>query len=305
MTKGENKPRLTPLQVCYVVDDVAQATQFCESALGWGPFNQFTAEVESASYRDWSGSKRVDVALGMAGAVQIELMHIHDGEDPVATFQSHYGTGIQHLGIHCKDRDEAIAFLNSVGSPTNEVSEYPGIRFAFMDTPTGEGMFELVCPTESFASSEVSGGTSVDSAAANSTGNTVRRVTIATEDIVGCVNFYASAFGWQDVRVDEVSYVFDGEEYTARRTRAQAGLLEFEFVQPAADDNSPYSQHLARGGHGIVHAGVAMDAGSLAGQAAQFPGAGLRGQWLDTGEAFSLHSWQGGPHSLQFYAAAA
>ena len=304
MTEKDNRPpRLSPIQVCYIVDDVAEAVAVCETALGWGPFNHFTAEVESASYRDWSGSKRVDVALGMAGAVQIELMHIHKGEDPVATFQSHYGTGIQHLGIHCKDRDQAIAFLNSVGSPTNEISEYPGIRFAFMDTPTGEGMFELVCPTDTFESSEVSGGTATDSAASNSTGNLVKRVTIATNDIVGCVNFYASAFGWQDVRVDEASYQVEGQEYAARRSRAAAGLLEFEFVEPASDSSCPYRQHLARGGHGIVHAGVAIDGEAVESlrRAKQTVGAGLSGQWLDTEEAFTLHSWEGGLNSLQFY----
>ena len=77
-------PRLYPAQVCFVVDDVDAAVEECIATFGWGPFHRFTAPVSEARYRDWTGPKKTDVALGMAGAVQVELIHVHAGGTRVA-----------------------------------------------------------------------------------------------------------------------------------------------------------------------------------------------------------------------------
>ena len=44
------RPKLSPQQVCFVVDDVSAAVQRCEKEFAWGPFYQFTAPVENAVY---------------------------------------------------------------------------------------------------------------------------------------------------------------------------------------------------------------------------------------------------------------
>ena len=137
-------PRLHPAQVCFVVDDVDAAVDEGVASFGWGPFHRFTAPVAEAHYHDWTGSKRTDVALGMAGSVQVELIHVHKGHDTVEAYQARYGTGLQHLGISCRDREQALAALAEIGGGVDDQGEYPGIRFAFVDTPTGPGMFELL-----------------------------------------------------------------------------------------------------------------------------------------------------------------
>ena len=65
-------PRLHPVQVCFVVDDVEAAVAECADRFGWGPFHQFSAPVPEARYHEWVGAKETDVALGMAGGVQVE-----------------------------------------------------------------------------------------------------------------------------------------------------------------------------------------------------------------------------------------
>ncbi len=287
--------RLTPMQVCYIVDDVAATVAFCEQVFGWGPFNQFTAEVDSAEYRVWRGAKRIDVALGMAGKVQIEFMHIHQGQDPVAVYQSHYGTGIQHLGIHCGDRELGIAYLEQRGAVVNEVNEFPGIRFAFMDVLTGDAMFELVSPTQEFEHSVVSDNANTeDKEKQIKLQCAVDRVSIAAESIDKAVEFYASVFHWQNPVIENAVLDIEGEKFNAKRARNRAGLLEIELIEPEINSSCPYRQHLQRGGHGIVHASCAandFDTTRLV--------HGVSGRWLDTEESFSLHSWQGGPCSLQ------
>ena len=293
------------MQVCYVVDDVAAAVDFCQQQFGWGPFNQFTAEVESAQYRDWQGSKRVDVALGMAGKVQIELMHIHQGEDPVATFQSRFGRGVQHIGIHCSDRDKCIRYLESRGAVINEVNEYPGIEFAFMDIPDGEALFELVSPTQDFGASVVSGGgassTSQDSD--KTTLLPVNRVTIATEDIAALSEFYASVFGWKQINIDDTLLAIEGDEMPVKRSLQRAGTLEFEFIQPGHHAACPYRQHLNAGRGGVVHAACRSNSASMRNTNKSLDknfDKIITGEWLASGERFQLLSWAGGEHSLQF-----
>ena len=172
-------PRLHPAQVCFVVDDVDAAVEDCISAFGWGPFHRFTAPVDEAHYRDWAGSKETEVALGMAGDVQVELIHVCEGQDTVASYQSRYGTGFQHLGISCRDREQAVEALQSIGARVDDQGEHPGIRFAFMDTPTGPGMLELLQATGDTPAP----GESEKSAAAN--GATEFRATAAPDVNIG------------------------------------------------------------------------------------------------------------------------
>lgn len=283
-------PKLRPAQVCFVVDDVATAVDECVARFGWGPFHQFSAPVSEARYRDWSGPKRTDVALGMAGAVEVEMIHVHEGHDTVEAYQSRYGVGFQHLGIHCRDREAALHALGSLGAKCDDVNQYPGIRFAFVDTPTGPGMFELLQAT---GDTPPPGDDVARSMERPTPAVTLDGATIATDDIDAALAFYAPAFGWSDIAVETCTLRFSGHESRVRRARGQAGLLSLELVEPTPGSHYPYARHLARRDHGLVHAGGVA--------ARAFPGedTALDCEWLEDGDPFALVSWAGGLGSLQ------
>ncbi|MCY4426144.1 MAG: VOC family protein [Halieaceae bacterium] len=288
---GASPPDLQPRQVCFVVDNVSTAVAFCRQRFGWGPFHQFKAPVAAAAYRDWTGEKLTEVALGMAGAVQVELLRVHYGRDTTADYQAEYGAGLQHLGIHCRSRDTALAHLVSLGAKVNEVNEYPGVRFAFVDVPTGPGMFEILQPTEEMASNagiSSSGKPRVDS----NTLFDIDRATIVTADMDKALAFYAAAFGWSNPAAARATLRHAGKLSSARRHIGKAGKLRLEIIEPHGNGDDPYSGHLRRGSHGLIHAGGEAGGVLPAGEA-------FRGEWLETGESFALYDWPGGERSLQ------
>ncbi len=288
---GDAAPLLHPRQVCFVVEDVPAAVQFCEETLGWGPFYQFKASVPDACYKDWSGEKLTEVALGMAGKVQVEFLHIHRGRDTTADYQAQYGTGFQHLGIHCESRDEALTYLESLGATVNELNEYPGIRLAFVDVPTGPGMFEILQPTAEMADNDGISG----SRKANDSDRAlfdVDRATMVTRDIESALAFYASAFGWDSPTAATATLRYGDKETCVRRYIGDAGTLQLELIQPNVNSDDPYAAHLRRGDHGLIHAGGVFNGGLPAGEARS-------GEWLETGESFTLYDWAGGERALQ------
>lgn len=286
-------PRLHPAQVCFVVDDVDAAVDECVTTFGWGPFHRFTAPVAEAQYRDWSGPKKTDVALGMAGGVQVELIHVHEGRDTVERYQTRYGAGFQHLGISCKDREQAIAALAEIGGVVDDQGEHPGIRFAFIDTPTGPGMFELLQEDGDTPPP----GASEKKIAAGGEGPKLRvavdRATIVTSNLDRAFAFYARAFRWEDVEIKAANLRIGAENSSLRRARGPAGQLEFELIEPRAGEDNPYTRHLARGDHGLVHAGGMSVVNDLP------QGALLEAEWLEDGEVFGLYDWSGGAGSIQ------
>ena len=284
-------PGLYPIQVCFVVDDVPSAVAECEERFGWGPFDQFSAPVAEARYHGWSGSKLTDVALGMAGAVQVELIHVHEGRDTVGVYQEAYGPGFPHLGIHCRDRDHAIAALETMGGRLDDQTEHEGIRIAFIDVPSGPGMFELLQPTEAAAPPGRRERPN------ERTGSAPPRVEIDRATIVDAqfdeaLRFHSNAFGWSDVVAEERTLRFGGETARLRRARARAGKLVLELIEPLPESRDPYTQHALRGDHGLVHAGGSAPVGFAAA-----PGL-LECEWLEDGERFTIHDWAGGPGTL-------
>lgn len=286
------QPRLHPQQVCFVVDDVSAAVEFCQQQLGWGPFYQFKAPVEDARYKQWRGEKLTEVALGMAGGVQVEFLHVYKGRDTTADYQAEYGRGFQHLGIHCHSRDDALAYLESLGAVVNEQNEYPGIRFAFVDVPTGPGMFEILQPTAELADNEGISTSRKSDSATSSPLFKVDRATIVSRDIDNTLAFYAAAFGWESPTANRCTLRHGDKQTTAQRYLGQAGALQLEFIQPTEDSDDPYSAHLRRGAHGLIHAGGVLDAAPPEGDA-------LDGEWLESGESFALYNWLNIEHSFQ------
>ncbi len=282
-------PKLLPSQVCFVVDDVPAAAAECNRRYGWGPFHHFTVRVPDAHYLDWSGVRVNDVALGMAGGVQVELVHVHEGREPIADYQTRYGRGFQHLGIACRSRDAALERLLPLGAKVSQLNEHEGIRIAFVDVPTGLAMFELLqFPPRG------EGDPGIESSSRPSSGEVfaLDRATIVTPDLEGALRFFAGAFGWEHPRPRIETLRYGNATTRLQRYMGRAGVLELELVEPERGGRDPYAAHLARGEHGLIHAG-----GALAG--ASLPGGGLECEWLERGEVFTLHDWAGGRAALQ------
>jgi catechol 2,3-dioxygenase-like lactoylglutathione lyase family enzyme len=283
--------RCTPSQVCFVVDDVAAAADACEKRFGWGPFHRFSARVLDAEYKGWRGVRATDVALGMAGRVQVELIHVHEGRDAIADYQAEYDSGFQHVGVSVRDRDAALRHLEALGATADSLLEYEDLRIAFVDTPTGKAMFELLQPKKKPGEGEA---VSRRGRAQRPDCLALDRATVATPDLDAALAFYAAAFGWEGLRPERLTLDVAGRRSTARRVLGRAGALDLELIEPEPGAADPYSLHLARGAHGLVHAGgPATSAVSL--------GAGLECEWVGTGERFSLHEWAGGPRALQLH----
>jgi catechol 2,3-dioxygenase-like lactoylglutathione lyase family enzyme len=281
---------LFPTQVCFMVDDVRRAAEECVARFGWGPFRHFTADVPDSHYRGWCGRRHNDVALGMAGRVQVELLHVHEGRAAISAYQDEYGRGFQHLGIACRSREAALERLESLGAALDERNEFGGTRFAFVDVPTGPAMFELLDHEgeEPGRSPEI---------AAEGSGREayvlgVDRATIVTADIEASLRFYSQAFGWEDARAEPQTLRHGRGTSRMQRFVGHAGWLDLELVEPAEAAEDPYSRHRARGPHGLVHAG------GLRPEGFDEP-ASVECEWLETGERFALHDWAAGPRSLQ------
>ncbi|MBW2422852.1 MAG: VOC family protein [Deltaproteobacteria bacterium] len=281
---------LFPTQVCFMVDDVQRAAEECVARFGWGPFRHFTADVPDSHYRGWCGRRHNDVALGMAGRVQVELLHVHEGRAAISDYQAEYGRGFQHLGIACGSREAALERLEALGASLDESNEFGGTRFAFVDVPTGPAMFELL-------DHEGEEPGRLREATAEETESGVRvlgldRATIVTADIDSSLRFYAQAFGWEDARAEPQTLRHAAGTSCMRRFVGHAGWLDLELVEPAGTAEDPYSRHRARGPHGLVHAGGPSPEGFAASSSVEY-------EWLETGERFALYDWAGGPGSLQ------
>jgi len=278
--------RLYPRQTCFVVEDVEEAVAEASRRFGWGPFSTFTATFEEVEYRGTVANRVNDVALGMAGAVQVELVHVHEGFDCISAYQKRYGRGFQHLGIGCRSREAAVEKLESLGARLDELNDYSGVKIGFVDVPTGPGMFELLQPTSKEA------GPRGEEALHEVAGPVVEldRATIVTANMERDLKFYAGAFGWKDISAETQTLRCGQREFRLRRVCGRAGLLEFELVEAVRGGGDPYSAHLAHRDHGLVHAGAIETKSDSVTKTYE---------WLEAGESFELYDWAGGEGSLQ------
>lgn len=294
------------MQMCFVVEDVSATARSCEAAFGWGPFEEFTADVPEASYRDWSGRKRTRVALGWAGSVQVELIHVDEGQDSVEAYQSRYGMGFQHLGVSCRSRDDALAMLESLGAQRAELLEYEALRIAFVDLPTGPAMFELL---ETVAAPDKQ-RVSPEKPSAVAPTLPLDRATLVTRDLDACLLFFGAALGWEAPVAEKATLRSALGDTEMRRYLGRAGAMTLELIEPVPGARDPYSAHLARGDHGLVHAGGALrgtapsarPAGGLAEIVDPERAGALAGEWLETSERFTLVDGVAGASSLQIRA---
>ena len=283
-----SRARLLPSQCCFVVDDVRAVAEACEARFGWGPFHHFRTDVPEAHYRGWTGRRVTDVALGMAGRVQVELVHVHQGREPIAEYQDRYGTGFQHLGVGCRSIEGGLARLEPLGASVAERNEHEGIGIAFVDLPMGPAMFELL---QFPPKGEGDPGIEASATSTRAPRFALDRATVVTDDMDACLAFFSAVFDWEGAAPERHTLRYGASSSEHRRHLGRAGMLTLELVEARPGGDDPYAAHLARGDHGLVHAG-GVATGELS-------GASLDCAWQETGERFALHDWAAGPRTLQ------
>ncbi len=296
-------PKLTAYQACFIVEDVPRALQFCEEMLGWGPFQHFRIPLEHAEYRGWSGPKLNEVALGMAGSSQVELMHVHQGQDSMQQYQRDMGTGLQHIGVLCHSTTDAVAHLSALGAEVDDSRQYGDITFSFINSSLGPALLELLERGERGLPTQESMARDMEELTAQRTLNTrlaPDRVTLAVADIAEASRFLGETFSAHREIIDDCLRIRGSngaiEELLCKRCIVPGGVLEFELVQPMRPGNDPYSRHLRRasahGNHALVHIGGHTTDLAL-------PGPTISGEWRERAEHFLLCSGPDERCSLQ------
>lgn len=137
-------------QVGIVVRDLEKSMKHYATVLGVGPWEVMTLDDSffvEPTYRGRPAKHRFKVALGMSGAMQIELIQPVDGESIYADFLNEHGEGLHHLGhIRVEDLPRAIKEFEKQGAPCIQGGRLPdGGGYAYMDTTASLGVItELI-----------------------------------------------------------------------------------------------------------------------------------------------------------------
>jgi len=151
-----------PVQLAYLVDDVERAAADFAADFGAGPF--LWRRHAAAGAVDRSGAAgRFDhsSAYGQGGALQIELVEIHDTTSPglvadlvpIRTGGAGSAAVLHHVAYFVDDIDEAQALLVERGFPAvMTATTANGSRFAFHDARHEVGhLLEIYRPTDGVA----------------------------------------------------------------------------------------------------------------------------------------------------------
>lgn len=131
-------------QNAYVVDDLDVAIDHWTTNVGAGPFFvKRRLDDLIIDYRGKRSSLDIDLALGQAGAVQIELIKVHSTNPTVYTdmYPKGSGGGFHHVGMFAKDFEAAIRAYEKKGFPTGMKGIFGNTPFAYMDARSEMGFF--------------------------------------------------------------------------------------------------------------------------------------------------------------------
>ena len=135
-------------QIGVVVKDLDRAVAFFESTLGLGPFR--VVEMEAPNVWDRGDEKRIKVRLGFAalGQVELELIHIVEGDSVHLEFLREHGEGLHHLGFRVKDFEAKLEQAKAMGFEVLQTGPL-GRFYAYLDTRQYGGIIvELIEDTD-------------------------------------------------------------------------------------------------------------------------------------------------------------
>ncbi len=131
-------------QIGVVVEDLDRTIAFYESTFGLGPFE--TRELEAPNVWDRGQEKHIKARLGFAtmGQVELELIHIVEGDSVHLEFLREHGEGLHHLGFFVRDFEARLEQAKAMGLEVLQTD--PFARFyAYLDTRKCGGIiFELI-----------------------------------------------------------------------------------------------------------------------------------------------------------------
>jgi methylmalonyl-CoA/ethylmalonyl-CoA epimerase len=131
-------------QIGVVVEDLDRAISFLESSFGLGPFR--VQEAEAPNVWDRGEEKHIKARLGFAmlGQVELELIHIVEGDSVHLEFLREHGEGIHHLGFRVKDFEAKLQQARDMGLEVLQTGP-TGRLYAYLDTRRHGGLiFELI-----------------------------------------------------------------------------------------------------------------------------------------------------------------
>jgi len=135
-------------QIGVVVEDLDRAVGFFQSAFGLGPFR--IQEAEAPNVWDRGEEKHIKARLGFVtmGQVEIELIHIVEGDSVHLEFLREHGEGLHHLGFRVKDFESKLQQAKAMGFEVLQTGPL-GRFYAYLDTREHGGViFELIEDSE-------------------------------------------------------------------------------------------------------------------------------------------------------------
>ena len=120
-------------QIGVVVEDLDRAVAFFQSAFGLGPFR--IQELEAPNVWDRGEEKHIKARLGFLtmGQVEIELIHILEGDSVHLEFLREHGEGLHHLGFRVKDFQAKLEQAKAMGFEVLQTGPL-GRVYAYLDT---------------------------------------------------------------------------------------------------------------------------------------------------------------------------
>lgn len=120
-------------QIGVVVEDLDRAVAFYQSTFGLGPFR--IQEAEAPNVWDRGEEKRIKARLGFAmlGQVELELIHILEGDSVHIEFLREHGEGLHHLGFKVKDFQAKLEQAKAMGFEVLQMGPF-GRFYAYLDT---------------------------------------------------------------------------------------------------------------------------------------------------------------------------
>jgi len=125
-------------QVAVVVRDIAKAAKTYAEIFGVPvPEVVITDPVEKAHtlYHGKPSPARAKLAfIPMGGAVTLELIEPLGKPSTWQQFLDEHGEGVHHIAFRIQGMDRVLSFLNAKGCPTAQTGDFPGGRYAYVDS---------------------------------------------------------------------------------------------------------------------------------------------------------------------------
>lgn len=148
----------SPDQISFAVADMAEAMPVLGLLFGEFAVRESVLAPGSVVYRGREGRTRLRLGICQAGAVEIELVEVLEGDWPTVDHIDLHGPGLHHVRFVVDDLDAKSSHLQAAGFSEVLRGVSPrGSRFAYLEAPEvlGPTMVELLQPppaTETAAS---------------------------------------------------------------------------------------------------------------------------------------------------------